>query len=217
MATALDTPTRPTGVPGTNMDPAMTRAPDANASPFTPEQVHAIAEAKRRRRKIDQAATVAATSGWITAVIAALATPFVFFSWVAAVMVAGLSLVAYHEFKGRRMLRDLNPKGPRVLGINQVALGVLIIAYSVWHIAAELTGEGRYAEAIANTPELANMLGPLGESMRYIVVAVYATLIIATLIFQGGAAWYYFSRAKHVRAFVEQTPPWVCDLMRGGT
>lgn len=216
MTTVVQTKPPPLNTGNAAIQPDASCFGAAGAGPLTDEQLHSVHEAKLRRQKLDQAATFAAVSGWITAVIAALAAPFALFSWVAAVMVVGLSLVAYHEFKGRRLLRALDRRGPRVLGFNQIALGVLVIAYSVWHIVAELRGEGRYAEAIANEPMLADTLGPIGDLVRGVVLVVYASLIVGTVIFQGGAAWYYFSRAKHLRAYVEQTPGWVVELVRRG-
>jgi hypothetical protein len=32
----------------------------------------------------------------------------------------------------------------------------------------------------------------------------------------GALAWYYFSRAKHVRAYVERTPGWIVEMQRAG-
>ena len=198
------------------MAQGVSASPDAarEASPLSAEQLEAFTDAKRRRRKLDRAATVAATGGWITAVLAALGVPFALFDGVSAVMVLGLAAVAYHEFKGRRMLKALDPAAPRLLGCNQLAFAALIIAYSVWQIVRVLTGDGHYAQAIAAEPMLADALGPVEHLYTSISLAIYAMLIVGTILFQGGIAWYYFSRAKHLRAYVGQTPAWLTDLLR---
>ena len=186
------------------------------AGPLSDEQLQVLVSAKVQRKKLDRAAAVAATSGWITAVLAALGAPFALFGPEAAVMVLGMATVAYHEFKGRRLLKALDFAAPRLLGFNQLAFAGLIIAYSIWQIYGALTGEGYYAQAIANEPMLADTLEPLEELYTFISLAVYATLIVGTILFQGGTAWYYFSRAKHMRAYVKQTPAWVIDMLRQG-
>ena len=106
------------------MAQGVSASPDAvrEASPLSAEQFKALTDAKQHRRKLDRAATVAATGGWITAVLAALGAPFALFDWVSAVMVLGLAAVVYHEFKGRRMLKALDPAAPRLLGFNQLAV-----------------------------------------------------------------------------------------------
>jgi hypothetical protein len=179
-------------------------------------QIKVITDAKQRRKKLDRAAAVAATSGWITAVLAALGAPFAMFGWESAVMVCGLAAVAYHEFKGKRMIQALNPAATRLLGVNQLAFAALIIAYSVWQIAAALSSEGHYASAIVAEPMLADALEPIEQLYTVITLTVYAAMIIGTLAFQGGTAWYYLSRAKYLRAYVEQMPAWVIDLQRCG-
>lgn len=199
------------------MDPASDNPTGGpQAGPLTPEQLAAVADAKRRRKRIDRAAGVAAFGGWATAVLAVLGTPFAFFDWLSAVVVIGLAVVAYHEFKGRRLLKALDPDAPRLLGLNQLGFAGLIIAYSGFQIVTTLTGAGPYAEAIAAEPMLADTLGPIEDVLTWASLAVYATLMVGTILFQGGTAWYYFSRARHLRDYLEQTPRWVNDLIRAG-
>ena len=205
-------------VASTEVDPIHTRDGASNSAvaaseALSPAQLQVMAEAKQRRRKIDRAANVAAVGGWITAVLACLSAPFALIHWESIVAVVVLGLVAYHEFKGRRMLKALDPTAPRVLGFNQVGFAIAIIAYAVWKLFGALTGEGYYAQAIAAEPMLADALAPIEDLMKSLELVVYGTLIVGTIFFQGGTAWYYFSRAKHVRAYVASTPRWVIDLL----
>ena len=60
-------------------------------------------------------------------------------------------------------------------------------------------------------------LGSLDEFdylYKVLVVAVYGTVIVLSAIFQGLNAFYYFTRRKHVEAYVQETPDWVLDLQR---
>lgn len=188
-------------------------AHDATAAP-TAEQVRQIEQAKKQRRKIDSACVVAGFNGWTAGVLAALSAPFVLLSHGAGVAALVLGAVAYVEFRGRRMLREMDLRGPKVLACNQVVLGVIVILYALWMLIAALTGEGQYAQAIAQEPALASTLAPIGDLMRFVEIATYSLLIIGTVAFQGGMAWYYLSRGKHMRNFLDNTPPWVIDVLR---
>lgn len=173
-------------------------------------------EAKSKRAKIDFAIGVATFNGWsvgIFAAISALILPLSF-SVQGLLITAGLGAVAYHEFKGRRLLHRLDTWAPRLLGFNQIALGAVIVGYCAWNLINEMTGPGSYAQAIEQNPELADVLGSMENLMSVIVVAVYGSAILLTIPYQALIAWYYFSREKHLRAYIEQTPRWVTDLQR---
>ena len=80
-------------------------------------------------------------------------------------MCLGLSAVAYHEFKGRALLRDLDLKGPRVLGYNQIGFGVLLVGYCVWSLIDAVVGPNPYETYIEAEPALADMLGGFRSCM----------------------------------------------------
>ncbi len=61
-------------------------ADSPQAAPLNAEQLRQIAEARRRRKRIDRAAAVAAFNGWTAAVFAVVALPFAPFSTTALVM-----------------------------------------------------------------------------------------------------------------------------------
>ncbi len=188
------------------------RTVGVSASPLSPEHYKALEKAKRLRRRIDRAIGVSTFNGWCTALFAALGAPFAVFSITTLVMCAGLGAIAFHEFKGRRMLRELNPAAPRLLGVNQLAFAGLLIVYSVWNIYLAQTQPSPYADVIANQTELAGTLGSVDELYKSASLAVYGCLIAVAFIFQGGMALFYFRRTAHVRAYVDQTPRWILDM-----
>ena len=49
------------------------------------------------------------------------------------------------------------------------------------------------------------------------MLALYGSVIALSVIFQGGNALYYFTRRKHVEAYVAETPAWIRDLQSGTT
>jgi len=187
---------------------------DVSACPLSPEHYRALEEAKVRRRRIDRAVGVATFNGWGTAVFAALSLPFAFFSITTLVMCVVLSAVAFHEFKGRRMLRELDPAAPRLLGVNQLVFSALLIVYSIWNIYLALTQPSPYAEALAAQPEITGTLGSIDELYKTGSLAVYGSLIALAIIFQGGMAVYYFKRSRQLREYVDQTPAWIIELQQ---
>jgi hypothetical protein len=58
------------------------------------------------------------------------------------------------------------------------------------------------------------VLGTTGDLVTSLTVAVYAVVIVLTLLFQGLNARYYFARIKLVQGYLEQTPAWIVDLQR---
>lgn len=188
----------------------------SGAGPLSDEHLRAIREAKARRGVLDKAAGVATFNGWTIGTLAAMSAPFAPFSVSGAVVFVGLAAVAYTEFRGRAMLRRLDERGPRVLGMNQVALGVLIVGYCVWTLYGALTGPSAYAEAVAAEPALAGMLGDVDELYRVAAMAVYGGGAVLTVPYQAAMAWYYFSRGRQLRAYVAQTPGWVTELEQEG-
>jgi hypothetical protein len=176
-----------------------------------------LALANQRAKKIRKAAGVAAFNGWATGIFAALSAPFALFSIAGLFVTVGLSVVAYNEFQGRKRLLRFDPLSPALLGWNQVGLMTLIVAYCLWMLFAGLTGAGPFAGEMQKNPELAGALGSLGqfdELYKVLVVTVYGTVIVLSVIFQGLNALYYFTRRKHVEAYVQETPEWVLDLQQ---
>ena len=168
-------------------------------------------------RKIGRAVAIARFDGWSIAVVAGLTLLFGFTSISGVLMAAGLGAVAFFELRGATALRRLDPAAARIMGVNQLALGSLLVAYSLWRIYATLTGPGPYAEAAATDPALAKALAPIEDLMRLVTLAANAGLIVVAFVAQGGLAAYYFSRVKHVQEYLAQTPAWVVAVQKSGS
>ncbi len=188
--------------------------PDESGGPISPEQLAELAEANRRARKVLGAARMATFNGWSAGVLAVLALPFVVTGPTAGVMAVALGVVAFNEFRGRRMLKAFDLRGCRLLGFNQLGLMVVLIGYACWCIYSSLTGPQPYEAEMDRMPELRPMLGSVSDLQRTITLAVYGGLIVGACLFQGLAAVYYFTRRRHVRAYLEQTPEWIVELQR---
>lgn len=191
--------------------------PEPTQSPLADEHHAEIAVANTRAKTIRKAAGVAGFNGWVTAVFAVCSAPFAPFSIAGFLVTVGLAVVAYNEFQGRTRLHNFDREAAKFLGWNQVGFLSLIVAYCGWMLFVGLTGEGPFAAEVAEHPELAEALGSLDgldALYRLIIVAVYASVIVLTVVFQGLNAYYYFTRRKHIDAYVRETPQWVLDVQR---
>jgi len=160
---------------------------------------------------------VAKFNGWSTGIIAACSAPFALFSLPGFLVTAGLSLVAYNEFQGRRRLLRFDPTAPAFLGWNQVGFLALIVFYCLWMLVVGLTSGSPLAAELQAKPELRvafDSVGDVDQFYRALTVAIYGTVIGLSVVFQGFNAIYYFTRQKHVQAYLQNTPAWVLDLQR---
>ncbi len=181
---------------------------------FTQGQLDELQDAAVRAKKIHRAASVATFNYWTLGLFGAPALAMGLFSLPSLFIGAGLLLVAYNEHRGAKMLRKLDLRAPKMLGLNQLGLIAVLVAYGIWGVAQGLNAENHYAEQIASMPQLAPTLEPLGELYATLSIMVYGGVIAFAFIFQGFNSWYYFSRAKWMRRYLEQTPTWVVQTQR---
>ena len=217
----LTDPRQPPPPPPAPPAPRAPRAP--SEAPLTDEHLDQLACAKLRAGKVYKACGVATVNGCILAVFsgfsllfALLAVMFGEFDLIGLGMGAALAMLAWGEFRGRAMLRRFEPRASHVLGWNQLSLMAMVIVYAAWMLASAMWGPGPYDEAIAQESMLAGPLGSINDLHKIISAAIYGGLIAGTLIFQGLNSLYYFTRRKHVEAYLNETPRWVVELQRRG-
>jgi hypothetical protein len=183
--------------------------------PLSSDQQHDLLAAKLRAKTIRRASGVAALNGWSIAIFAAISLPCAMWSWPTLILEVGLAVVAFNEFRGRDGLRRFDPAAAHRLGWNQLGLWALLAGYSVWSIGSALIMPNSLPEALLTTPELgASMQESIGRLYLAVTIAVYGGMIVGTTVMQGLNAWYYFSRHKHVLAYLHATPAWVIDVQR---
>jgi hypothetical protein len=174
---------------------------------LTPEQQLELHHAKERAGSFLGAAKVAAFNGWSLGFFAVVSILFGLFSLTSFLMGVGLAVVARNELVGRTRLRSLDPAGLELLWRNQIGFMGLIMVYCVWSIY------GIVAFPNAQMEEFTELLG-IDDLVQSVTLAFYAMVIVATGIFQGLNARYYFVRAARIRDYVRDTPQWVLDLQR---
>lgn len=184
------------------------------AGPLTPAHHRAIAEAKLRRKKLNRAMGFATYNTWSFAAIAAMSLLIAVFSPSSLIAVLCLAALAWNEHRGRRQLQQLDEKGPRTLGYNQLAFCALIAVYCIYQLFNAIFGSDPYAEQIAQTPELEQMLDPMRELIQVATIAAYSAVLVLGVGMQGLMAWYYFSRVRMLREYLRETPGWIVELDR---
>jgi hypothetical protein len=197
----------------------MTTSDTAGGGPLTEDHRRELALARERSASIRRLALVATFNGWVSAVLAALSLPFAFFSLSGLLMTVVLGIVAFNELRGRRLVLNLEPRGATLLGWNQAGFLAAIILYRIWSLYANLTAPSPFASDPQTQALLEESLGPLDgleELARQIAIVLYGSVIMLSILFQGGNSLYYFSRRKHVAKFVAETPQWVLDVLRSG-
>ena len=210
-----------TQAPAQSVSPPVAR-PVVGAPPCTPgaspspEHLRELELARARFGKIRRAAGVALFNGWTVGVFAALSLLIGLFSLTSLLIGLALAAVTYNEFAGAKMLRGLDLRAPRRLALGQLGLCGVLITYALWSIYSFQTGPSPYEEALAVGGQATAIVGSIEQLQKTITYAVYGGLIVGSILFQGGTAWYYFTRNKYIHAYATQTPAWIIELDRTG-
>jgi hypothetical protein len=187
----------------------------SSEGPLSTEHFQELSRADDRAKLIRKAARVASFNGWTTAIIAALSAPFALFSVDGFLVTVVLALVAWNEFRGRNLLNKFNPKAAILLGWNQLGFLAMIILYCSWMMYTGINESDTALSEFTSNPELGDLLGsPEQVTGLYelLVYGVYGSVIVLSVIFQGLTSLYYFTRRKHIEAYVRATPEWVRKL-----
>ncbi|MCX5683569.1 MAG: hypothetical protein NT049_07795 [Planctomycetota bacterium] len=193
------------------------------ASPLDESQFALVQEAARTYKPIKKAARIALGSAITTLMIGAVALPFSLFwpSFAGIFVTVGVCAVGVVEFLGYRKLVQADPSAARFLALNQLAFLGLITIYCLIQM---LTFSPAEAKAAALSPESRAALNGMPEMTRDIdnyidqygalaTCGFYSLVIVLSVLFQGGLAYYYFSRRKFLEAFQREVPPWVRRLL----
>jgi hypothetical protein len=183
---------------------------------LTEQQLRELADARVASKKIRTAINVARFDAWTVAIFAGLSLVCGITSVTGVLVGLGMAAVAVTEFIGLSMLKRLDVRAAKLLGFNQLGLALVLILYATWCIYSELSGAGMLSSAMSSEPMVAQMLEPYRPMERLITYAIYGTLIAVAVFAQGGTALFYFTRAKHIQRYVEQTPAWILQMQRAG-
>jgi len=115
------------------------------------------------------------------------------------------------ERRGGRQLRQADPGAPRRLAANELALLAAISTYAILSLTL-LRPSG--AELVAATG--GNVAGlDVQELLDSLTNVVYATVLVVTVLYQGGLARYYLARRAPLALYRESVPPWAREIVEG--
>ena len=198
----------------------VTAAPPPLATPAFPqlseEHLRQLATARSAVRKVRRAIAVASFDGWTIGAFGALTLLTGLTDLSGILMGAGMGAVAFVELRGAGQLRRLEPKAARMLAFNQLALAGILTLYALWRLHAEMTGAGPFQAYKSADPQLARMLQPVESLTHLIALVLYGAMIALACFAQGGLALFYFTRGKHIDAYLAQTPPWIVAMQKSG-
>lgn len=189
-------------------------APPAPSGPLSADNLRELELAQRHAKRIRRAIGLARFNGWTIGSFAGLSLLGGVFSLTSLLVGFALAVVSYNEFSGAKALQRLDPAAPRRLGLNQIGLCCVVILYSLWSIYSTLTGPNPYGSAMAAGRHATDILASIEQLQTTLTLAVYGAMIALSISFQGGMAWYYFTRKRLVRDYVSETPGWIIDLQR---
>ena len=193
-------------------------------SPLTPEAQDQVRRAAALRRPVSSATRVALGSAVTMLLVAALSVPVLMLSFSATNLLVVLALIGLgiQEYRGYRSLKRLAPAAPRQLGINQVCLLGLIVFYCAMQMATASSGDIKamvvspeFRSALQQMPSGGGLNDLVAQADRWAPLAIYgfySLVLLLGVLFQGGLAWYYFSRRKHLDRYLHAAPPPIRQL-----
>jgi hypothetical protein len=101
-----------------------------------------------------------------------------------------------------------------LMGLFSLVLGVMILFYCSWGIWQAVFGPGPYDSYYAEGGDTAEMIQSIDQLNRAMISAFYTVLICVSVIAQGFTSLYYFSRRRHMIAYLTKTPAWVIEALR---
>ena len=114
-------------------------------------------------------------------------------------------------------LRRFDATVTRTLAFNQIVLASILMIYALWRLHAEWSGGGAFAAYKTTDPELAQArVLPFDGLARTVAIILYGSIIAIAFFAQGGMALYYFTRGKHIDAYLAQTPAWIIEMQKSG-
>lgn len=195
----------------------------AAVAPLSAEQIRQLDEASRAHRALRRASKAAFSSAATTLFIGAASALCAVFSpdWQNVLLSVAILAVGSVEYVGAARLRRADRRAAPLLMRNQLAFLAVIVIYSIIQLATfsteKMKQEALSPEARQELHELPSMEQSIdrqidlwGSVMHY---GLYGGLIVVSILFQGGLAWYYMTRQKYVQAFHRSNPEWAKQVV----
>lgn len=195
------------------------------SGPLDARDLAVLSSAAERMRALRRVTRLALANGWGFAACALFCLPFAAFDAALLPVVIVLGAAAFVELRGAIMLRRCDLRAPRWLALNQLALLGAIAVYCAIGAASALHAPSPAAQLRGAAPDVFDQLqgsmpgltagnGAIDSAYHVLVLTFYGAVFAASVLYQGGCAYYYRSRAALLRAHVSETPAWVLEVER---
>lgn len=188
-----------------------------SAAAPSPENLAQLDAARQAAKKIRKTLAFAYFDGWGVAAFAAVSVPFCLTSIPGLLLCLGMAYIAWKELSSAAALKRLDVDAPRRLAVNQLVFCGMLIIYCLWSLVVSLATRSDDAGLIASAGDALGIGGgDMDHFTRMLNFCIYGGLILLSVLYQGGAARYYFLRTKIVQNYLASTPQWIIDYQRGG-
>lgn len=191
-------------------------------SPLDERHFAMVRQASQGRKAVEKMIRRTRSSSLIALVlgVVAIGIAFIWPGWENVLIAVALCAIGAVELWGHHQIRQVKSRAATVLGSNQLALLLTIIAYCTVQMAAFSSEE---AKGSALSPELRAQLDGLlvaqptlereiDQWMPILTYGFYGLIIVISIGFQGGMARYYFRNRRYIDAFNRETPSWIRRL-----
>jgi hypothetical protein len=202
---------------------AMASPSSSTAPAISDAQRIEIARGAERERRFAFARKLASFNGVGVGIFAGVSLLSAVVDVSSLLLAFPLAIIAFVELNGGQRVARYERNGLVQLACNELALVALVSVYALTQILSaqnsasplgEIMAQGGVPTADLGIPDMSSELGNFDELYRSAVTAFYGVLIVVTAVIQGGCAFYYYSRLKHLDRFLAETPRWVIDHLR---
>jgi hypothetical protein len=184
---------------------------------LTPENLNELQLARQRLKGIRRAVSAGRFEGYSIAIcggLSFLAGIGSLTSMAGGALLLGVGIVEVYMVG---QLRKLDLRAPRFLAANQLVLAALIVLYACWslHSSGSSSSADTTGMSASDVQAMNQMIGPVNEIAHSVSVLLFGSLLIAA-VFEGGMAWYYYSKAEPLREYLAETPEWILQMQRAG-
>lgn len=193
------------------------------ATPISDAQRIEIARGAEREKAFAFARKLASFNGIGVGIFAAISLLSAVLDPSSLLLAVPLGIIAFVELNGGQRVARYERSGLVQLACNQGALVAVVTVYAIAQIFSALDSASPLGEIMAQSGlpseelgigDVSAELGDFDEIYRSAVMAFYGVVIAVTALAQGGCAFYYYSRLKHLDRFLADTPRWVIDHLR---
>lgn len=178
------------------------------------ENLALMQTARKTLRPVKRAMAFAAFNAWSLAAMAGLSLLLTLTGPANLIGAVLLGAAAFAEFTGLKKLKNMDADGAVWLTRNQLAILVMVVAYCGWKVYSAMYGPSAYEQAIAENPEVADMLGDFDAVIRDLSVLMYSAVGLLAGIWQLVMARFYHRTGKRLRQWRAQTPAWVVEAQK---